>query len=212
MDRESLPPDLDPLALRPVLGELSRAIESLRDRLGLTGAPASPARDVGVVRTDADAKALGIVQDLISTPSADLPPSDLFTMAMDRASRLLAADRAMLFVAEPGGSRLVPRGAHGFRKGDLASTSIRPGEGIIGRAFKEGRILSHASADGGPADAFIERFPVREAIVVPVRVDDEVVGVLYVGRRRPDTPFNAADILLLLVIADRVGGGLVRQT
>ena len=132
-------------------------------------------------------------------------------MTLDRASRWLAADRAMLFVAEAGGTRLVPRAAHGFRREDLGSTSVRSGEGIIGRVFKERRVLAHPVAGGGPSDAFIERFPVCEAIAVPVRGEEDVAGVLYVGRRRLDAPFSASDILLLLVIADRVGRGLVRQ-
>jgi signal transduction histidine kinase/CheY-like chemotaxis protein len=215
VDRESLPSDVDPLALRPALVELCRALDSLRERLGRREqAPAQSgalALDLGGTPADADARALGIVQELLSIPSAGLPPTELFTLAMDRASRLLAADRAMLFVAEAGGSRLVARAAHGFRREDLGSTAVRAGEGIIGRAFKERRVLAHPAATDEPSDAFLERFPVREAIAVPVRVEGDVAGVLYVGRRRPHAPFGASDILLLLVIADRVGGGLVHQ-
>ena len=211
MDREFLPPDVDPLALRPALTDLCRALDSLRDRLSRGDLTAAPARDVRAIEPDADARALGIVQELLSIPSAGLPPNDLFTLAVERASRLLAADRAMLFVAGADGSRLVPRAAHGFRREDLGSTSVQAGEGIIGRAFKERRVLAHPAVTGDPSDAFIERFPVCEAIAVPVRAEDDVAGVLYVGRRRPNAPFSASDILLLLVIADRVGGGLVHQ-
>ncbi len=89
---------------------------------------------------------------------------------------------------------------------------MRPGEGIVGRVFKERRVLAYAaSGHGEAADTFIERFPVHDAIAVPVRAEDDVAGVLYVGRRRLGAPFTASDVLLLLVIADRVGGGLVHQ-
>jgi signal transduction histidine kinase/CheY-like chemotaxis protein len=215
MDREFLPSDVDPLALRPALIDLCRALDSLRDRLSRyehrAAQSGAPAPDPGGVQADADARALGIVQELLAIPAASVPPNDLFTLAMDRASRLLAADRAMLFVAEAGGSRLVARAAHGFRREDLESTWVRAGEGIIGRVFKERRVLAHPAATGEPSDAFIERFPVGEAIAVPVRAEDDVAGVLYVGRRRSSVPFSANDVLLLLVIADRVGGGLVHQ-
>jgi signal transduction histidine kinase len=214
MDREP-PPDIDPLALRPALTELSRVLASLCDRLDRrerAGAHAAPmVSEPGGVRADADARTLGIAQEILAIPSAGLDQNDLFTLATDRASRLLAADCAMLFVAEAGGSRLVPRAAHGFRREDLASTSVRPGEGIIGRVFKERRMLVHPAAAGEGADAFIDRFPVGEAIAVPVRAQNEVAGVLCVGRRRPNASFSGSDILLLLVIADRVGGGLVHQ-
>ncbi len=216
MDGEPVASDVDPLALRPCLSELCQALDSLRERLGrwerAPVQPAPPAGDFGGTAAHPDAQPLDIVQEILSVPAAGLPPSELFTLAIDRASRLLAADRAMLFVAESGGTRLVPRSAHGFRREDLESTSIRPGEGIVGRVFKERRVLAYtAGAEGEPSDAFIERFPVGEAIVVPVRAEEDVAGVLYVGRRRLGAPFSANDVLLLLVIADRVGGGLVHQ-
>ncbi len=186
--------------------------ERLRRLERVPSQSAPPARDSGVTVANGDPQALAIVQEILSIPSSGLHPSELFTLAMERASRLLAADRAMLFVAESGGARLVPRSAHGFRREDLESTSVRPGEGIIGRVFKERRVLAHtAGSDGEAPDAFIERFPVRDAIAVPVRAEDDVAGVLYVGRRRLGAPFSANDVLLLLLIADRVGGGLVHQ-
>ena len=216
MDGEPVASDVDPLALRPCLSELCQALDSLRERLGRwERAPVQPAPragDFGGAPAHPDAQSLDIVQEILSVPAAGLPPSELFTLAIDGASRLLAADRAMLFVAESGGTRLVPRSAHGFRREDLESTSIRPGEGIVGRVFKERRVLAYtAGAEGEPSDAFIERFPVGEAIVVPVRAEEDVAGVLYVGRRRLGAGFSANDVLLLLVIADRVGGGLVHQ-
>lgn len=210
MRGEPVAPEADPLALSSSLSELCRALDSLRERLGhwerAPSQPVSPAQDLDV------APAIAIVQEILSIASASLPPNDLFTLATDRASRLLAADRAMLFVAESGGTRLVPRSAVGFRREDLESTSVRPGEGTVGRVFRERRVLAYTAGDHGDPDAFMARFPVREAIAVPVRCGADVAGVLYVGRRRPGAPFSAADVLLLLLIADRVGGGLVRES
>ncbi|HYB42411.1 MAG TPA: GAF domain-containing protein, partial [Candidatus Methylomirabilis sp.] len=181
-------------------------------RLERAASPAPREVDAGDAAPDPDPRALGIIHELLSIPSAGLDPGELFALAMDRASRLLSADRAMLFVAERGGERLTPRSAHGFRREDLESTAIRPGEGLVGRVFKERRVLAYTIGDDAEApDAFIERFPVSDAIAVPVRAEDDVTGVLYVGRRRLGAPFTANDVLLLLVIADRVGGGLVHQ-
>ena len=213
MGAEARPPDAAQTRVRGELAEISRAIQSLGERLGrLERTAEAPAREPSAAPVDAEPPGLGIVQDILSIPSAGLHPSELFTLAMDRASRLLAADRAMLFVADPNGGRLVPRSAKGFRREDLESTSVQPGEGIVGRVFKERRVLAYTSGrDGQAAEAFIERFPVHDAIAVPVRADDDVAGVLYVGRRALGAPFTASDVLLLLVIADRVGGGLVHQ-
>ncbi len=209
MRGELAAPEADLPALRSSLTELCRALDSLRERLGhWERAPSqsqAPAQDLGA------APAVGIVQEILSLPSASLAPNDIYTLATDRASRLLAADRAMLFVGEPGGARLVPRSAVGFRQEDLQSASVRPGEGTVGRAFREGRVVARAADDDGGADQFMARFPVREAMAVPVRAGADIAGVLYVGRRRPGVPFGAADVLLLLLIADRVGDGLLRE-
>ena len=213
MDREG---DVDAPALRAALIDLSRTLDSLRERLeprerprnhqGLVppdrGAPADP-----------DARALGIVQGLLSSPSAGLQPDEIFARAMERASRQIAAERAMLFLVEAGESRLVARAARGFRKEDLGSISVQPGEGIVGRAFGERRLIVYAGVgDGEVPDAFVERMRVGEAIAVPVQSGDDVAGVLFVGRHRPGSPFSAGDALLLLAIAARVGNGLVRQS
>src|SRR5262249_47878787 len=86
-----------------------------------------------------------------------------------------------------------------------------PGEGIIGRAFKERRVMAYPASAGEAPDPFIEKFPVREAIAVPVRAEGDIAGVLYVGRRQQSAPFSGSDILLLLVIADRVAGGVLHR-
>jgi signal transduction histidine kinase len=208
MDRERPGRDADPLALQPALNDLCRVLLSLRDRLNPPGRVSVAGRDPGQHRAEADARTLGIVQELLTAPLVDHDP---FALTVDRASRWLAADRAMLFVAEPDGTSLVPRAAHGFRKEDLGSISVRAGEGIIGRAFEERWALVHPESGGGPPDSFIERFPVCEAAAVPVRGEHDVAGVLYVGRRQPDAPFTPGDILLLLAIADRAGTALARQ-
>jgi len=51
----------------------------------------------------------------------------------------------------------------------------------------------------------------RQGIAVPVRTEGEVGGVLFAGRQELGAPFTTTDVLLLLVIADRVGSSLVHQ-
>src|SRR5215468_9135768 len=56
----------------------------------------------------------------------------------------------------------------------IPSSTLHPGEGIVGRAFKERRVLTYtADAESDPPDPFIERFPVWAGIAVPVRAEDD---------------------------------------
>ena len=191
-------------SVRAALSQLGDVLESLRERLGdESGQERQP---------DRDAHALDIFQEILSVPPLGLPPGELFGLAMDRVSRLLAADRAVLFVLDDTTGRLVPRSGRGFRRDDLESVVLDPGEGLVGRVFAEKRMLTYDAA-GEPSvrDPFAERFPMRQGIAVPVRTEGEVGGVLFAGRQELGAPFTTTDVLLLLVIADRVGSSLVHQ-
>ena len=191
-------------SVRAALAQLGDALESLRVRLGDGGHGEPPATG--------DEHALDIFQEILSVPPLGLPPGELFGLALDRVSRLLAADRTLLFVPDGASGRLVPRSGRGVRRDDMESLSLDPGRGLIGRVFAEKRVLTyHASDEPAPADPFVERVPVRQGIAVPVRTEGEVGGVLFAGRHDLGAPFTTTDVLLLLVIADRVGSALVHQ-
>jgi signal transduction histidine kinase len=189
-------------SVRAALSQLGDVLENLRERLGEgTGLERHP---------DRDAHALDIFQEVLSIPPLGLPPGELFGLAMDRVSRLLAADRALLFVLDEVTGRLVPRSGRGFRRDDMDSVALDPGEGLVGRVFAEKRVLTYdAASDPAPRDPFVERFPMRQGIAVPVRTEGLVGGVLFAGRHDLGAPFSTTDVLLLLVIADRVGSSLV---
>jgi signal transduction histidine kinase len=203
-------------AVQQSIAEISRTLDALRERLrrlesGDSGsAPEPPAGADAVLPVDPEA--LAGVQEILAVPSSGVAPSEVFGRAMDRAARLLDADRAMLFVVNPERTLLVPLAARGFRRDDLGGLAIPPGEGVVGRAFLEGRPLVYTRGpESAPRDPFIARFPVRDALAVPVRADGDVGGVLFAGRRGRGVPFNAEDTVLLLVIADRVATAFAHQ-
>jgi signal transduction histidine kinase/CheY-like chemotaxis protein len=194
-------------SLRATLAEMAEILERARERLRETGAEGRRL-DHAAERDD---HTLAIFQEILSVPPLGLPPGELFALAMDRLSRLLAADRALLFVLDEATGRLVARSARGFRREDVEALALDPGEGLIGRVFREKRVQTLDAVAAPEVDPFIERFPVRQGIAVPVRTEGEVGGVLFAGRRALGAPFSATDMLLLLVIADRVGSALVHQ-
>src|SRR5574337_617488 len=200
--------------------EVDRALDSLRQRLhhlersAASGASAAPATPTGVGEplTEAQQTLLANFQEIGAIPSTGLDPNEVFGLAVDRITRMVLVDRAVLFLLDPDEGRLRPLAARGFRRDDLTEFSLLPGEGLVGRAFREGRPLVHATPIGDAADdAFMFRFPVRDAIALPVRAEGEVVGVLYAARRGRPAPFGIEEIQLLTVIADRIGTALVQR-
>ncbi|MBI2524799.1 MAG: GAF domain-containing protein [Candidatus Rokubacteria bacterium] len=210
------PQDQESPELEASLSEISRALDSLRDRVQRLGGlqPESPQETEPRADTiDAvDPALLGSLQEALALPSSGYAPAEMFGIAMDRTARLLESDRSMLFLVDPERGTLEPAAARGFRRDDLGGVSIAPGEGLVGRCFIEGRALCYGRpSESPPSDPFVARFPVRDAVAVPVRADGEVRGVLYAGRRGRSVLFTAEDMQLLLVIADRVGTACAHQ-
>jgi signal transduction histidine kinase len=220
MSDERTSPDSSAQVLRDSLGEIRQSLDALADRLQrLEAAPGGSPPTPGVTPADrppADSldgrDALSVGQEILAIPSSGLEPAQVFSLAMDRVARLLSADRAMLFLWEPDGSRLVARAGRGFRRDDLETISIKAGDGLVGQAFQDEQILRSSSGAVSVAeDPFLALFPVRDAVAVPIRAAGHAAGVLYAGRRAPRPAFSEQDVLLLLVIADRVGTALAHR-
>jgi signal transduction histidine kinase len=224
MSDERPSPDSSAQVLRDSLGEIRQSLDALAGRLQrLEAAPSGSPPTPGVTPADRppadtpadtpdDRDALSVGQEILAIPSSGLEPAQVFSLAMDRVARLLSADRAMLFVWEPDGSRLVARAGRGFRRDDLESVSIKAGDGLVGQAFQDEQILRSSSGAVSVAeDPFLALFPVRDAVAVPIRAAGHAAGVLYAGRRAPRPAFSEQEVLLLLVIADRVGTALAHR-
>ncbi len=220
MSDEPPSPESGAQVLRDSLAEIRRSLDALAARLhrletvpgGSPPAPRVTPAENPPADTPNDRDALSAGQEILAIPSSGLEPGQVFSLAMDRVARLLSADRAMLFVWEPEGSRLVARAGRGFRRDDLETISIKAGDGLVGQAFQDEQILRSASGAVSVAeDPFLALFPVRDAVAVPIRAAGRAAGVLYAGRRAPRSAFSEQEVLLLLVIADRVGTALAHR-
>jgi signal transduction histidine kinase/ActR/RegA family two-component response regulator len=209
MSDEQVSPDPTSQDLHGALVEIRRSIESLAHRFRRVALSPSSLGPRVAAEAPEERDAFTVGEEILAIPSSGLEPSQVFSLAMDRVARVLTADRAMLFTWDALASRLVPRAGRGFRRDDLETISIKAGEGLVGQAFQDER-LTRVSG-GAPRiveDPFLALFPVSDAVAVPVRSGGSALGILYAGRRAPRPPFSEAEVLLLLVIADRVGNAL----
>ncbi len=138
-------------SVRAALSQLGDVLDHLRERLGDGPGPE--------VHHDRDAHALDIFQEVLSVPPLGLPPGELFGLAMDRVSRLLAADRALLFVLDDVTGRLVPRS--GSR---LPSRRPRDRRARSGRGAGRARLRREARADLRCGRRAVRSRSVRRAI------------------------------------------------
>jgi signal transduction histidine kinase len=215
MSEEPASSDPSGRALRDSLDEIRQALEALAERFHDVTARRPP--DPSPSRPPAsdppeERDALSVGQEILAIPSTGLEVAQVFSLAMDRVARLLSADRAMLFIWEDESSSLRACAGRGFRRDDLDTISIKAGDGLIGQAFEnEGVERSSGGSVTIGDDPFLALFPVRDAVAVPIRAAGQAAGVLYAGRRAPRPPFSEQEMLLLLVIADRVGTALANR-
>jgi signal transduction histidine kinase/CheY-like chemotaxis protein len=147
------------------------------------------------------------LSQILDIPACGTPRADRYAHAVACAARLLGGDQAALFELDAGAGGLVSRAAVGFAGGDLGAALLRPGEGAIGRAYRDGVPV----VSGGPQDdPFLARFPAPGPVAMPVRVGGDVFAVLYVGRLSP-APLTADDHRHLELLADRLATGEIYE-
>jgi len=210
-----------PQQVRDSLQAISQSLEELKQRLGtleqsVHGAPEkapepSARAEVGEILSDDQWEALAPLHEINAIPSSGLEPSQVFDLAIDRVNRLIGADRILLYLLDREQHRLEYKAGRGFRRSDFSELSLPLGEGIVGRAFREDRpVVFHTQPGVRAADPLISKFPVREAIAVPVRSDGEVAGVLFAARTQV-LPFHIEEIQILTLVANRVGTAIVHS-
>jgi transcriptional regulator with GAF, ATPase, and Fis domain len=116
-------------------------------------------------------------------------------------------DQASLMLFDPSRRRLVVRAAHGHENPSAVIGSEKEiGEGIAGWVAKNKQPLILGRA-GDPAhpDVKLMSKTLSAAIVVPIILRDELVGVINISSRSPDTAYEDADLHALSVFAENAG-------
>jgi signal transduction histidine kinase/CheY-like chemotaxis protein len=128
-------------------------------------------------------------------------------LAVDRAVHHAGAEFAALFLPDAEGA-LAAQTWRGF---PFRPLRIRPGEGIVGRAFGDGESI-RAAPEHQTSDALLRDQGILHALAVPVRLAGaRPGGVLFAGRRRP-APFADDALGTLALLAERLALTLATAT
>ncbi len=147
-----------------------------------------------------------VVAELARSITGSLDPGRILRKIAEGAKDLCGSDRALIALPEPGSRVMVFRyGAGGPFEG-YETVRIEAGKGAGGEVLRTGRPFRTAdyvaeraiSADYLP---LARRQSVRALLVVPIRSDDQVEGLLYVSNTVP-RPFTERDEQVLSRLAD----------
>jgi len=149
------------------------------------------------------ARELAALHETLLQLNAQTDLHSLLATIVARAAGLLDAPRGGLYLTRSDGALLELAVSHGA-PGDYVETTLRLGEGVSGRAAAEGRVvLVGAERSWGDRERAYPDAPIGPAVAVPLCLDGEVIGALYVGDDDRQSAFDHADARLLSMFADQ---------
>ncbi len=149
--------------------------------------------------------------NLLSLTDASLSGLDLeelLTELLDRLRTIIEADTAAVLLRERGSSDLVARAARGLEDEVRQGVTVPIGIGFAGliAARKTPVYLDRVDATT-VANPILWEKGIRVMLGVPLISNDDVIGVLHVGRL-DDRGFTSEDAALLQVAGDRVAAAV----
>jgi signal transduction histidine kinase len=136
--------------------------------------------------------------------SAQVSLEPTLDLIVKRARALLKSDTSMLALREDQADEFAIRAQTGAGSAALAGTRLREGQGLGGRVVASGKPLLVGDYVGEYADSpfleIIKQTSMKSFVAVPLKFDDEVIGVLYVMSAIPNK-FQDEDVDLLSALA-----------
>lgn len=166
-------------------------------------------------RTQREAARAGLLNELAVLLSAGEPPATLFGRLVERLRPALPFDHISLLLAEDGGRRVRAVGAITHTEAMTVDTVgvAYAIEGLpIDRAIGHGR-LTHQFSPGRFANEMtgeVAKAGIGRVLTIVLREDDRFVGLLNVGRVRPE-PFAPDEVEFTEVLGSLVGQALVNH-
>jgi signal transduction histidine kinase len=114
----------------------------------------------------------------------------VFRAIVEVAVKMLHADRGIVFVWDEKQEEVVPRVSHGFMPESLKVLHYEKGEGMVGRVLETGETLIVPDVDLATLRpdirAAIAAEGIHSLVHLPIKVNDQTIGVFNVSFTRPD--------------------------
>jgi signal transduction histidine kinase len=148
-----------------------------------------------------------VIADIARTINASLDLGTVLQQVAEAARELCGADVAWIALRDPLTGSVIPRYRVGVRSAQDAAVVIEPGKGagglvlVTGRPFRTDDYAGDHRITKDYLDVTHDEGVVGE-MVVPIRIGEEVEGLLYVDNRAP-RPFTDLDESVLSRVAEQ---------
>ena len=150
-------------------------------------------------------KELSALRLIISEINSILELDKVLDLIIQKAVQIVEAERGSLMLFDYKMEELYIKSSIGLSKKTVSTVRIAPGEGIAGWVFKEGKPLL---VKEGAKDIRFKKFnkakeELKSIISVPLKIKDQVIGVINVDNKRKGDFFNKDDLRLLSTFANQ---------
>lgn len=141
-----------------------------------------------------------------------LDTTDILRQVVAITADIMKADVCSIYLYDAGKDVLILAATKGLKDDAVGRVTINPGEGITGRAAKQGRTVSVSDVTRDKRNVYIpitgeEEY--RSLLSVPLKFQGELVGVINVQTREPRR-FQQTERRLLKTVAHLISG-LIRN-
>ncbi|MEW6095321.1 MAG: diguanylate cyclase [bacterium] len=132
-----------------------------------------------------------------------LEPKKLYPLIVNLTARAMNAEIASLMVIDEETQDINIKAAIGLDEEHIAKTKLKVGKGIVGYVAKTGEplLVSDITTDTRfHVKKSSSKYYTKSLITAPLKIGDEVIGVINVNNMKTRRPFNETDLKLLSII------------
>ncbi len=148
---------------------------------------------------------LTLLNDVGRLLTSALDFNEVLHILMDQIRKIMGVEAISLLLVEKETKALIFEVALGVAASAIKNKRLAPGKGIVGWVAKKGKPLLIPDVSVDPRfDKSIDKatgFTTKSMICVPLKIRNEVIGVIQVINHGDDKPFNESNMYLLSSIA-----------
>ncbi len=151
---------------------------------------------------------IGTLESSLTDLGMDLSASidDLLRVLLDVTLKTMRAEMGSIMLLDQKSGELFIKIARGLKEEIIENVRIKVGEGIAGLVARDRQgLLINEEVRDPEVKGFLKRPEIQSALVAPLKINDEFIGVLNVSTVEPDNGFTRDSLNLLTQMVNRAG-------